>query len=131
MELIIASDVMFLTLVKKIWEMLKETYAHEKNISWVFEIYEWLFSLQQGDQSVQDLYTFLRAFMDELEIHQLIVFDAKILKEYRDGLAVAKFLSALRPDVCISDSWVGTWCRYISISILHIYLYITCIYQHP
>ena len=64
MESTIATDVMFLTLVKKIWEMLKETYAHEKNISWVFEIYEWLFSLQQGDQSVQDLYTFLRAFMD-------------------------------------------------------------------
>ena len=37
--------------------------------------------------------------MDELDIHQPIVTNLKILKEYRNGLAVAKFLSWLRPNI--------------------------------
>ena len=37
--------------------------------------------------------------MDELNVHQSIVTYVKTFKEYRDGLAVAKFLSGLHPDV--------------------------------
>ena len=44
MESNIASNVMFLTLAKKIRDTLRETYGHEKNISRVFEKYEFLFS---------------------------------------------------------------------------------------
>ena len=50
----------------------------------MFEIYEQFFSLQQGDQPVQDLYTSLRALIDELDIYQPIVLDAQTLKECRE-----------------------------------------------
>ena len=99
MEPNITSDVIFLTPTKKIWDMLNKTYGHEKNISHVFEIYEKFFSIQQGDRFVQEFYTLLCSLMDKLDTHQPIVTDARILKEYHDGLAVPKFLSGLRPDV--------------------------------
>ena len=69
MEPNIVLDVLFLTSAKMIWDMLKETYDHEKNISCVFKIYEKFFSLQQGDRSVQEFYTSLRSLMDELDTH--------------------------------------------------------------
>ena len=95
MEPNITLNVMFFTLVKKIWDM----YGHEKSISRVFEIYEKFFSIQQGDHSVQEFYMSLCSLLDELDIHQSIVPNPKILKEYRDGLVVVKFRSGLRSDV--------------------------------
>ena len=80
MDPTVASNVMFLTPTKTIWDTFKETYGHEKNISCVFKIYEQLFSLQQGDHSVHEIYTSLCALLDELEVHQSIVSHAKTLR---------------------------------------------------
>ena len=123
MESIIASDVMFLTLAKKTWETLKETYSPEK-ISLEFLRFmngSFLFS----KENVQEPYTSLRVLMDELEVHQPIIFDAKILKEYCDGLGVAKLLSHFVQTLHLS------WCRYSSVSTLHICSCITYAYRHP
>ena len=48
----ISCSIMFLTTAKKMWNTLKEMYENEKNLSRVFEIYERLFELKQGDRSV-------------------------------------------------------------------------------
>jgi len=40
------SSVMFLTTIKKMWDILRVMYENEKNPSRVFEIYERLFELQ-------------------------------------------------------------------------------------
>lgn len=45
----LSTGIMFLTPAKKIWDTLKETYGHEKNISRAYELYEQFFVLQQGD----------------------------------------------------------------------------------
>lgn len=37
--------------------------------------------------------------MDELDVHQPLVLDVTTLREYREGLVVAKFLSALRLEI--------------------------------
>ena len=47
MEPSVARGVMMLRPAKKIWDTLKITYGHEKNISKVFEVYEQIFSLRQ------------------------------------------------------------------------------------
>ena len=55
--------------------MLRLTYGHEKNISRVFEVYEQLFTLRQGDQSLQDHFALLRALLDEFEVNQSLTAD--------------------------------------------------------
>ena len=58
-----------LSTAKQIWDTVKATYAHEKNIVRVTELYDQFFSLQQGNQSVQELYTSIRVLLDEIEIY--------------------------------------------------------------
>ena len=70
-------------------------YGNEKNSSRVFEIYEHLFKLKQGDKFVPEFYGELKSLIDKLDIHQLPVTDTAILQGYRQDLAVSKFLSGL------------------------------------
>ena len=44
-------------------------YGNEKNPSRVFEIYERLFELKQGDIFVPEFYGELKRLIDELEMH--------------------------------------------------------------
>jgi len=55
-------------------------YGNEKNSSPVFEIYECLFELKQGDKFVPAFYRELKSLIDELEMHQPVVVDAATLK---------------------------------------------------
>ena len=52
----ISGNVMFLTTAKEMWDTLKVMYDNEKNPSRVFEIYERLFDLKQGDRYVPEFY---------------------------------------------------------------------------
>jgi len=72
-------------------------YGNEKNPSRVFEIYELLFELKQGDKFVVEFYGELKSLIDELEIHQSVVTDATILRGYHLDLVMLKFLSGLSP----------------------------------
>jgi len=99
----ISGNVMFLTTAQKMWETLKVIYGNKKNPSMVFEIYERLFELKQGDKSVPEFYRELKGLIDELEMHQPIVTDAAILRGilrgYCQDLAVLKFLLCLSPSL--------------------------------
>ncbi|XP_020261846.1 uncharacterized protein LOC109837879 [Asparagus officinalis] len=95
----ISSSVMFLTTAKEMWDSLKIMYGNEKNASRVFEIYERLFTLKQGDRSVPEFFGELKGLIDELEMHQPTVSDAATLLGYRRDLAVSKFLSGLHPNL--------------------------------
>ena len=70
-------------------------YGNEKNPSRVFEIYERLFKLRQGDIYVSEFYRELKSLIDELEMHQSAVTDVATLRGYRLDLTVSKFLSNL------------------------------------
>jgi len=70
-------------------------YGNEKNLSRVFEIYEHMFKLKQGDRSVLEFYGKLKGLIDELKMHQPPVTDAVTLRGYRQDLAVSKFLYGL------------------------------------
>ena len=90
----IGGSVMFLPNAKDMWDTLKVMYENEKNSLKVFEIYERLFELKQRDRSVPEFYGELKVLIDELEMHQPSVTDAATLREYRQDLAVSKFLLA-------------------------------------
>jgi len=93
----ISGSVMFLTTAKEMWDTLKVMYGNEKNSLRIFEIYERLFELKQGDKSVLEFYGELKNLVDELEMHRPVVTDATTLREYHQDLAVLKFISGLSP----------------------------------
>ena len=68
-----SGSVIFLTTVKEMWDTLKVMYGNEKNPSMVFEIYEHLFKLKQGDRFVHEFYDELKGLINELEMHQLLL----------------------------------------------------------
>ena len=86
-----------MTTAKEMWNTLKVMYGNEKNPSRVFEIYERLFELKQGDKSAPEFYGELKDLIAELEMHQPAVTDATTLRGYHQDLAVLKFLFGLSP----------------------------------
>ena len=77
------------------WDTLKVMYGNEKNHSRVFEIYERLFELKQGDKFMVKFYGELKSSVDELKMHQPAVTNAATLRGYRQDLTVSKFLFGL------------------------------------
>lgn len=71
----------FLKTVKEIWDTLKEVYHNEKDISRVFELYEF-FSLSSRGDVCSCLYSVFRSILDKLEVHQPLITDLKTLTEY-------------------------------------------------
>ena len=61
----ISGSIMFLTTAKHMWDTLKVMYSNEKNPSSVFENYERLFELKQGDISVPEFYGELKGLINE------------------------------------------------------------------
>jgi len=76
----ISGSVIFLTIAKELWDILKVIYGNEKNSSRVFEIYKRLFELKQGDKYVVDFYGELKGLNDELEMHRPALTDAATLR---------------------------------------------------
>ena len=76
----ISGSIMFLPTAKDMWDTLKVMHGNEKNLSRVFEIYERLFELNQGDRPVLEFYGELKGLTNELETHQPSVTDAETLR---------------------------------------------------
>ena len=63
----VAHSVMMLKPAKM--DTLRSTTGNEKNIARVCEIYEQLFSLRQGERSIQEHFATIRALLDELDVN--------------------------------------------------------------
>ena len=72
---------MFLPTAKEIWDTLKLMYCNKKNLSRVFEIYEQLLDLKQGDRFVPEFYGELKGLIDELDMYQPAVTNAATLRD--------------------------------------------------
>jgi len=59
------------------WDTVKMMYGNKKNPSRILEIYERLFELKQGDIFVLEFYEKLKSLIDELEMHQPAITDAR------------------------------------------------------
>ena len=75
MEEQIAQSVMMLKSAKKLWDALHATYGNEKKIARIYEIYEHLFTHRQGEKTIEEFISTLRALLDELEVYQPFVVD--------------------------------------------------------
>ena len=84
-----------MTTAKEMWDILKVMYDNDPLM--VFEIYEHLFDLKQGDRSVLEFYSELKGLIDKLKMYQPAVTDAATLRGYLQDLAILKFLSDLSP----------------------------------
>jgi len=72
----ISGNVMFLITAKEMWDTLKVMYGNKKSLSRVFEIYERLFKLKQGDNMNLSFTENSRVLINDLEMHQFAVTDA-------------------------------------------------------
>ena len=61
-----------------------------------------MFTLRQGEQSVQEQSAGLRALLDELDVYQPLTVDITKLCQYREELAVAVYLS--RSQFTVTDT---------------------------
>ena len=52
----------------------------------MFELFERLFELKQGDRSLPEFYGELKSLIDELEMHQPFVTDVVTLRGYHQDL---------------------------------------------
>ena len=58
------------SLLKGIWDTLKELYSSEQNLPRIYQLCQDLFSLQQGDRSVEEYFSTLKGMWDELNVYQ-------------------------------------------------------------
>jgi hypothetical protein len=64
------NNVSYLESSKDIWDTLHLMYSSEENITRIHELYQDMFSLQQGDRSVEEYFSLLQGMWDELNVYQ-------------------------------------------------------------
>jgi len=80
MKSIVSDNFIFLDTPKEIWEAVRDSYSMNQNVSPVFEVYEDLFSLRQGDKSLEDYYRHFKGMIDELNQYHQSLITLKFLK---------------------------------------------------
>jgi hypothetical protein len=93
------NNVSYLESSKDIWDTLRLMYSSEENITRIHELYQDMFSLQQGDRSIEEYFSLLQGMWDELNVYQPLSTDLQKQQKYREEFRVAKFLSGLKPDL--------------------------------
>ena len=93
------NNVSYLESSKDIWDTLHLMYSFEENITQIHELYQDMFSFQQGDRSVEEYFSLLQGMWDELNVYQPLFTDLQKQQKYREEFRVAKFLSGLKSDL--------------------------------
>ncbi|XP_043687731.1 uncharacterized protein LOC122638944 [Telopea speciosissima] len=104
----IASNVMFHSLAKDVWNDLRESFSQERNISRMYDLYEKLFNFQQGDETLNEYCASYKGMVEELQIHQPLTTNLDQLKQQRAEFHVAKFLFGLHLDYQFVNSQLLT-----------------------
>ncbi|GMY05189.1 UBN2_3 domain-containing protein [Fagus crenata] len=92
------NNVSYLKSSKDIWYTLHLMYSFEENTTRIHELYQDMFSLQQGDCSIKEYFSLLQGMWDELNVYQPLSTDLQKQQQYREEFRVGKFLSGLKPD---------------------------------
>jgi hypothetical protein len=95
----VAQGVATLHPAKCIWDSLKHTYGHQNNISKVFQTYEELFKVKQGDHSCQEHYSYIQGLISELNLYQPPTTNLATVVRHREELVVSAYLASLDPGV--------------------------------
>ncbi|KAF3778371.1 hypothetical protein EJ110_NYTH43384 [Nymphaea thermarum] len=63
----IASTITYYTIVKEMWEFLRQTYSQDKNVGKIFQIEEELHNLRQKNQDLSQYFAFVKATYERLK----------------------------------------------------------------
>ncbi|XP_073222064.1 uncharacterized protein [Cicer arietinum] len=93
---------MFLSIAKKIWKALEETYSKAKDAAQIYDVKVKHVTAKQGNKTVTDYANHLKALWMELDHYRVIQAkcstNAALLKEYIEQDKVYDFLVGLNSD---------------------------------
>ncbi|KAL5724121.1 hypothetical protein ACHQM5_007422 [Ranunculus cassubicifolius] len=95
MEAHIATTVEFCETSKSIWNSLNESFSHQSNVSRVYELYEQIFSMKQGDKSLPEYYSTMKNLWEQLLQHCPFTADLKVQKKHWEEFTIATLLCGL------------------------------------
>ncbi|KAF3773928.1 hypothetical protein EJ110_NYTH48672 [Nymphaea thermarum] len=95
----ITPTIAYYTSAKHMWEFLKQTYSHDKNMSKVLQVEEELLKLQQGDSDLVQYFASVKSAYEPVSI---------MLQNHFEQHMVAKFLAGLSPDFVVAKTQMLT-----------------------
>ncbi|KAL5714041.1 hydroxyjasmonate sulfotransferase [Ranunculus cassubicifolius] len=95
MEAHIATTVEFCETSKSIWNSLNDSFSHQSNVSWVYELYEQIFSMKQGDKSLPEYYSTMKNLWEQLLQHRPFTADLKVQKKHWEEFTIATLFETL------------------------------------
>uniref|UniRef100_A0A5B6ZBA8 Retrotransposon gag domain-containing protein n=1 Tax=Davidia involucrata TaxID=16924 RepID=A0A5B6ZBA8_DAVIN len=98
MEPYVVCNVQLLKTAKQIWGSLEEMYSQEHNVSRIYELFERLFNIQQGNRSLTEHYGTLKGLWEELMLYQPLSTNLEVQRQQREEFQVALFLSSLNSE---------------------------------
>ncbi|KAF3785221.1 hypothetical protein EJ110_NYTH28490 [Nymphaea thermarum] len=102
----ITPTIAYYTSAKHMWEFLKQTYSHDKNMSKVLQVKEELLKLQQGDSDLAQYVASVKSAYERLKaLHPPC---QSCYKTHFEQHMVAKFLAGLSPDFVVAKAQMLT-----------------------
>ncbi|KAF3775973.1 Retrovirus-related Pol polyprotein from transposon TNT 1-94 [Nymphaea thermarum] len=92
----------YYTSAKHMWEFLKQTYSHDKNMSKVLQVEEELLKLQQGDSDLAQYFASVKSAYERLKALRPPC--QSCYKTHFEQHMVAKFLAGLSPDFAVAKA---------------------------
>ncbi|KAF3777146.1 hypothetical protein EJ110_NYTH46591 [Nymphaea thermarum] len=106
MQAHITPTIAYYTSAKHMWEFLKQTYSHDKNMSKVLQVEEELLKLQQGDTDLARYFASVKSAYERLKaLHPPC---QSCYKTHFEQHMVAKFLAGLSPDFAVAKAQMLT-----------------------
>ncbi|KAF3773602.1 hypothetical protein EJ110_NYTH51875 [Nymphaea thermarum] len=102
----ITPTIAYYTSAKHMWEFLKQTYSHDKNMSKVLQVEEELLKLQQGDSDLAQYFASVKSAYEKLKALSLPC--QSCYKSHFEQHMVAKFLAGLSPDFAVAKAQMLT-----------------------
>ena len=102
----VSANFIFLDIAKEIWEAVCDTYFIKKNAYRVSEVYENLFSLRQGNKSLEDYHSHFKSMNDDFnQYHPALM----ILKFSKSSMKNYMFVSFFQGSIFNSNNFEDSY----------------------
>jgi hypothetical protein len=99
MEPHVSTTVEFCDSSKKIWDSIAESFAHQSNVSQVYEMYEKIFTTKQSGKPLSEYYSTLKNLWNQLLQYRPFTTDLEQQKHHREEFMIASLFSGLDSDL--------------------------------
>ena len=100
MEPHVSTTVEFCDFSKKIWDSIVESFAHQSNVSQVYEMYEKIFTTKQSGKPLSEYYSTLKNLWNQLLQYRPFTTDLEQQKHHWEEFMIASLLSSLDSNLC-------------------------------